>query len=242
MPTLMKPLPPGFRSALLAYLACVLFGVVGMALRRWLGLEWLVTAGYVDIVLWILLIALLVFAFDPVRQTIAESIGTLQTLPVLQALATLLCIYAGVLLAMILARLTVGAYSAPPDLGWKLLLSHLPEARLGFLMYYLLLTMFGAILLGPIAEELLFVGTILRTARATTTSRPVILIVNATLFVLLHQLLAPTLLSWTHILSYVGGRVLLDTTYFRTGNLLVPICLHVLHNTLVMTKNLLPFV
>lgn len=229
------------QSALLANLVTLLFAIVSLTLKRWLGLEWLVSSGYVNIILEILLIAVLVYGFEQIRQSITEAAGTLQTYPVLRTVVILLWLYAGLLLVMLLARLTMGAYSVPPHPGWNHLLSLPPETRPGFLLHYLLLAMFSAVLLGPIAEELLFVGANLRIARAAGMSRSKILVINAALFVLLHQLLAPALLSWTALLSYFIGRVLMDSLYFRTGSIVVPICFHILHNTVGMMLNLLPF-
>ena len=219
----------------------VLFGVMSGAVTRWAGLEWLVSAGYIYVILDLLLIAVLVSGFATVRQTISEGVSSLRTYPVLRALAVILSIYASLLLMMLVARLTIGAYAAPPHFGWQHYLSLPAEARPGFLLHYMLLTMFAATLLGPIMEELLFIGANIRSLQSAGIARVKILIINATLFVLLHQLLASSWLPWWHLLSLAAGRMLLDTFYRRTGSIAVPICFHCLHNTAVMMRNLLPF-
>ena len=90
-----------------------------------------------------------------------------------------------------------------------------------------LLTAFLACIVGPIAEELFFRGVLYPAIRGRT-SPAVGIVASAAVFSLFHT----SLLGFIPIL---GLGCLLAYLYERTGSLLSPLLVHILHNTLLMS-------
>ena len=91
----------------------------------------------------------------------------------------------------------------------------------------LALTVLLACLIGPLAEELFFRG-VLYTAIRQRSSRLLATLVSGAAFALLH----------TNILGFLSIMLLgclLAYLYERTGSLLSPLAVHILHNTLLMS-------
>lgn len=93
--------------------------------------------------------------------------------------------------------------------------------------HVLLLTLALACLIGPIAEELLFRG-VLYPALRRRTSRIVATLVSGALFSMVH----------TNLIGFLPIMVLgclLAYLYERTGSLVAPMTIHILHNTYLLT-------
>jgi membrane protease YdiL (CAAX protease family) len=90
----------------------------------------------------------------------------------------------------------------------------------------------AAVLAGPIAEEVIFRGVILRGLR---TARPAAfaITVSAVLFAIAH------LNPWQGLAAFCLG-LLIGWTYVRTGSLSLCIAAHVLNNFLAMLSSMLP--
>jgi len=102
----------------------------------------------------------------------------------------------------------------------------------------LALTGLLACAVGPIAEELFFRGVVYATIRRRV-SRPLAMLISGALFSLIHT----NVVGFLPILV-LGG--LLAYLYERTGSLITPITVHVLHNTLLLSlaivfRQLAPF-
>ena len=93
--------------------------------------------------------------------------------------------------------------------------------------HVLALTVLLACVIGPIGEELFFRG-VLYTAIRQRTSRMVAMLVSATAFSLIHT----NVLGFLPILAL--GCLMADL-YERTGSLISPLVVHILHNTFLMS-------
>ena len=89
------------------------------------------------------------------------------------------------------------------------------------------------VLLGPLAEELYFRGLFFPALKSKTTVFRAV-IISAALFATLH-------LNWAGWLPIFGLGILLAYSYEKTGSLLVPIFIHVIHNGLFLTFTVLVF-
>ncbi|MEA1928458.1 MAG: CPBP family intramembrane glutamic endopeptidase [Candidatus Auribacterota bacterium] len=89
------------------------------------------------------------------------------------------------------------------------------------------------ILLGPLAEELFFRG-VLFPALKKRLNVSWSVIISALLFSSLHQ-------TWAGFLPIFGLGILLAHSYQKTGSLLVPIFIHIIHNGLFLTFTVLVF-
>ena len=98
----------------------------------------------------------------------------------------------------------------------------------------LLWPLFGlAILIGPLAEELFFRGLFFPALKSKVSVFAAV-IISAALFATLH-------LNWAGWLPIFGLGILLAYSYQKTGDLLVPIFIHVIHNSLFLTFTVLLF-
>jgi len=91
----------------------------------------------------------------------------------------------------------------------------------------LIITVVLACLIGPLAEELFFRGVVYGAIRQRT-SRIIAMLVSGAVFSLIH----------TNVMGFVPIMVLgwlLAYLYERTGSLLVPLAVHILHNTFLMS-------
>jgi membrane protease YdiL (CAAX protease family) len=89
------------------------------------------------------------------------------------------------------------------------------------------------ILLGPLAEELFFRGLLFPALKSKVSVFWAVSI-SAALFATLH-------LNWAGWLPIFGLGILLAYSYEKTGSLLVPIFIHVIHNSLFLTFTALMF-
>ncbi|MEA1926624.1 MAG: CPBP family intramembrane glutamic endopeptidase, partial [Candidatus Auribacterota bacterium] len=89
------------------------------------------------------------------------------------------------------------------------------------------------ILLGPPAEELFFRGVLFPALKGRLNVSWSV-IISALLFASLHQ-------NWAGFLPIFGLGILLAYSYQKTGSLLVPIFIHVIHNGLFLTFTVLVF-
>ena len=89
------------------------------------------------------------------------------------------------------------------------------------------------ILVGPLAEEFFFRGLFFPGLKSKMSVFPAI-IITAALFATLH-------LNWAGWLPIFGLGILLAYSYEKTGSLLVPIFIHVIHNGLFLTFTVLAY-
>ncbi|HDL64115.1 MAG TPA: CPBP family intramembrane metalloprotease [Proteobacteria bacterium] len=90
-----------------------------------------------------------------------------------------------------------------------------------------------AILIGPLAEELFFRGLFFPALKSKMSVSAAV-ISSAALFATLH-------LNWAGWLPIFGLGILLAYSYQKTGDLLVPIFIHAIHNSLFLTFTVLLF-
>jgi membrane protease YdiL (CAAX protease family) len=93
--------------------------------------------------------------------------------------------------------------------------------------WVLALTGLLACVVGPIAEEFLFRGVLYPTIRRQAAA-PLAMIITGAVFALIHT----NVIGFLPI-TLLGG--LLAYVYERTGSLLAPMAVHVIHNTLLMS-------
>jgi len=89
------------------------------------------------------------------------------------------------------------------------------------------------IFLGPLAEELFFRGLLFPSLKRNLSVFWAV-IISAALFATLH-------LNWAGWLPIFGLGILLAYSYEKTGSLLVPIFIHIIHNSLFLTFTVLIF-
>lgn len=125
----------------------------------------------------------------------------------------------------LLAAKIIGLPSQPHPLVQPLL-----EAGESLLLWPLFVV---AILIGPLAEELFFRGLFFPALKSKVSVFAAV-IISAALFATLH-------LNWAGWLPIFGLGILLAYSYQKTGDLLVPIFIHVIHNGLFLTFTVLLF-
>lgn len=213
-------------------------GAVSIAIRRNLGLEGIVTAGWCSLGLSALSAGLL-WAFSPdARQACRAARGGLGTRST-QFWILGLVITNGVLagLVFLLYKMQHSPASAGTDVGWTHYFSLPPERRPDFLLHYLLLSAVEKVIAGPLAEELFHIGVVVGVLRRFNIPWPWIFAFDALLFVILHQSHGGGFIGFVPMLGFAAARYFLDFLFYKSGNIAVPIVAHMLNNLRVLSFN-----
>jgi membrane protease YdiL (CAAX protease family) len=229
------PAIPAGRSIVGALLISLTIGWLDTAIRRWLGLESLVVAGWISLLLAGSTIAFLLGLSRYVREACMLAV---ETRPSKTALA-----WSGFfVVSNVVVCVLVWAFhvARPADVAWTHYFSLPPDSRPSFLLHYLLVSSFVSCVVGPVAEEFLHTGVVIGSLRAAKVARPWIHAVNALLFVLLHQAYSGTWMGWEAAGGVVVGRLLLDSLYYKTGTIAGPIVCHMIHNICALVLRILP--
>lgn len=210
-------------------------------IRRHLGLDGLVTAGWCSLGLSVLSIGLLLAFSRDARQACRAVLGgpgNQTTRYWILGLVIANALLAGlffVLYKMQLAPAAVGA-----DVGWSHYFSLPPDRRPDFLLHYLWLSAVDSVITGPLAEELFHIGVVVGVLRRLNIPWPWIFAFDALLFVILHQSHGGGFIGVLPMLRFAVARYFLDFLFYKTGNIAVPIVAHVLNNLRVLSFNWFP--
>lgn len=216
-------------------------GAVAMAIRRQLGLEGLVTAGWCALGLSVLSIGLLL-AFSPdARQACRAARAGLRTKAIgywILGLIMANALLAGLVFALYKMQLAPAAVGA--DVGWSHYFSLPPDRRPDFLLHYLWLSAMESVITAPLAEELFHIGVVVGVLRRLNIPWPWIFAFDALLFVILHQSYGGGFIGVLPMLAFATARLFLDFLFYKTGNIAVPVVAHVLNNLRVLSFNWFP--
>ncbi len=216
-------------------------GAMAIMIRRQLGLDGIVTAGWCALGLSVVSIGLL-WAFSPdARQACRAArvgLGTRSTQFWILGLVITNVVLVG--LVYLLYKTQHSPASAGTDVGWTHYFSLPPDRRPDFLLHFLLLSAVNMGVAGPIAEELFHIGVVVEVLRRFDIPWPWIFTFDALLFVILHQSHDGGFIGVLPVLVFAAVRYFLDFLFYKTGNIAVPIIAHSLNNLRVLSFNWFP--
>ncbi len=211
------------------------------AIRRHLGLDGLVMAGWCSLGFSVLSIGLLWMFSLNARQAcraVRDGLKIRTTRFWILGLVIGNALLAG--LVFLLYKMQLAPTAVGADVGWAHYLGLPPDRRPDFLLHYLLLSAVDMVVTGPIAEELFHIGVVVGVLRKHNIPWPWIAAFDALLFIILHQGQGGEIIGFVPMLRLGIARLFLDYLYYKTDSIAVPIVAHSLNNLRVLSISWFP--